>query len=82
MCKNSGKKHDTGKPNQNNLFLVTFHTVLGLCLKHLVVPLLYFPLPPQPKKQNITQTYVRGVDGGGISAGICKSVNINHMLLK
>lgn len=32
------KEHETRMPNQNNLFLVTFHTVLGLCLKHLVDP--------------------------------------------
>lgn len=80
---NKNKKCDTGEPNQNNLFLVTFHTVLGLCLKHLVDPLLYFLLPPQPKLTENNPNIWRGGGGGGaILVGICKPVNINHMLLK
>lgn len=59
---NINKKSDTGKPNQNNLFLVTFHTVLRLCLKHLVDPLLHFLLPPQPK---LTETKPKQILQGG-----------------
>lgn len=64
------KKWDTGKPNQNNLFLVTFNTVLGLCLKHLVDPLLYFLLPPQPK---LTENNPNHMDESGVRVSLLMS---------
>lgn len=72
------KEWDARKPNQNNLFLVTFRTVLGLCLKHFVVPLVYFPLPPQPKSRK--KKKAQKMFGGGVSmrVGICKPAAIRH----
>ena len=50
----SRKEWDAEKPNQNNLFSVRFHTILGLCLKDSCFSST-FPLPPQPKSTKLPE---------------------------